>query len=84
VSTYRPSWWFTPESNHRLQNVATIIYVSFSLAIRLFIFSLSIYLHTYLSIYLETELQTAKELRAMATEIAAPKPNLTKATNNRF
>ena len=49
-----------------------------------FIYFFPIYLSTYLSIYLETELQTAKELRAMATEIAAPKPNLTKATNNRF
>ena len=54
-----------------------------------FIYLFPIYLSTclssiYLSIYLETELQTAKELRAVATEIVAPKPNLTKATNNRF
>ena len=55
-STYRPwSWWLGTESNHHLPNAVTIIWISISWQLSVYIHSpiyLRLYLHTYLSIHL--------------------------------
>ena len=63
-STYRPwSWWLGTESNHHLPNAVTIIWISISWQLSVYIHSpiyLRLYLHTYLSIHLSIYLSICR------------------------